>query len=160
MGRAASFLAAAVATVALAAAGAAQAQSRAVCQNTAPNAYWSMGHPGHNLLANTYACTVTSGPHAGSIMHGGTYLEVRGGEGWLLSANGSLRSGGGVAVFQHLEGSFKSVMKDGKPAGWTMNGQSRYQGASGPLQALNGRTMVWQAAATGAETFTLEWTDR
>jgi hypothetical protein len=149
-----------IAAALFAAAGTAAAQSRAVRLNTAPNSSSTMGHPGHNLVTNTYACTVTAGPYAGAIMQGDTFLEVRGSEGWVLSANGTMRNMAGMAVFQHLEGQIKFAMADGKPTGWTMNGQSRYQGASGPMQPLNGRTIAWQAVSTGPETFTLEWNER
>ena len=94
----------------------------------------------------------------GAVYTGSSTSEWDGPQGTYLSGGGTVRAAGGLAVTQITEGKGSAVMKDGKPAGSESSGKALYKFASGPLAALSGKTVRWEAKPMGFGLFSIELT--
>jgi hypothetical protein len=86
--------------------------------------------------------------------------EWDGATGTLVSSYGVDRGpGGGVMAFQDVDAKIDLTMTTGgKPIGWTGSGHSIVTLASGPWEALKGKTISWTARSTGLGEYEIDST--
>jgi len=114
---------------------------------------------GHGLLSIQYSCFGVDGLLKGSVYTASNASEWDGPQGTFLSGAGILRTAGGLAVTQLIEGTGSVIMKDGKAVGTETSGKGAFKLASGPLAALSGKTFKFATKLTGVSRFSLELTD-
>jgi hypothetical protein len=113
---------------------------------------------GHRLVTVQYSCRGVEGLLKDAAYSGVSVSEWDGSQGKYLSGGGIVRSAGGLAVTQIIEGVGSAIMKDGKPAGSEASGKGLFKYASGTLAALAGKADRWEAKPAGFGQFNLEVT--
>lgn len=132
---------------------------KAHCINTGPGAFEALGdREGHGISVVSAVCTIEGGPLDGGVSTQSVIWEGDRAKGttMLLSGEGVTRKPGATAVFRNTGGTLTTVMKDGKPAGWTASGTSVMALAAGEAAPLNGKSISWTAKATGPRTYVIE----
>lgn len=113
---------------------------------------------GHRLTTVQYSCFGVDSLLKGALYSGSSTSEWDGPKGTYLTAGGTVRAAGGLAVTQLTEGVGAAVMADGKPAGNEASGKGLFKFASGTLAPLSGKTYGFDVKPAGFGRFSLEWT--
>ena len=108
---------------------------------------------GHALVNMQYVCRGVEGLVKGAVFSANGVTEWDGPKGTFLLAGGTHRIAGGFAVTQLIEGTASVIMKDDKPVGMTSAGTASVKFASGPLNALAGKTYKFSTKSTGINQF-------
>jgi hypothetical protein len=131
---------------------------KTVCTNSGGAAPEPLGREGLALSVASATCIADGGPMSGGVVTQNALWESDKGTGTLLSADGVVRKPGSTAAYKLLTGTLNTVMKDGKPAGWTGSGKGVYTLAVGEAASLKGKTFSWTGKATGPRTYVIEST--
>jgi hypothetical protein len=142
------------------AAGAASGQTwKANCTNVGASNPEPLGdRDGHAISVADSVCTIEGGPFHGGVSTQSVIWEVDRDKGvfTLLSGDGVTRKPGAMGVYRNTAGTLTFVMKDGKPAGWTITGSSVIAMAAGEAASMKGKTVSWTGRATGPRTYVIE----
>jgi hypothetical protein len=111
---------------------------------------------GHLIRGVQYSCVGVDGLTKGATYSGSSTSKWDGPQATYFTGGGIIRTAGGLAVTQLVEGTGTMIMKDGKPAGVEASGKGLIKFASGTLAALSGRPDRWEAKPAGFGRFTLE----
>ena len=114
---------------------------------------------GHLLRSYDYSCVGVDGLFKGAVSTGISVSEMNGPQVTFLLGAGVLRTAGGLAVGQMLEGTGSTVMQEGKPARGTLTGKVIFKFASGTLASVSGKTVKSTAKPIGFNRFELEFGD-
>lgn len=132
---------------------------KAHCINTGPAVFEALGdREGHGISVVNAVCTIEGGPLDGGVSTQSVIWEGDRAKGTstLLGGEGVTRKPGTTAVYRNTAGTLTTVMKDGKPAGWTASGTSLMAIAAGEAAPMNGKSISWTAKATGPRTYVIE----
>jgi hypothetical protein len=112
---------------------------------------------GHLLRSYDYSCVGVDGLFKGAVSTGLSVSEMDGPQVTFLLGAGVVRTAGGLAVGQMLDGTGATVMQEGRPARATLSGKVMFKFASGTLAALSGKTVKSTAKPIGFNRFELEY---
>ena len=132
----------------------AQAQDfgREVCREIGRTVPEPLGdRQGHAITHTESSCKTMDGLTAGAVRSENSLFEWDGTTATLVSAYGVDRGpGGGVMALQDVDAKIDlMVTAGGRPIGWSGSGHSIVTLASGPWEALKGKTISWTARSTG-----------
>jgi hypothetical protein len=127
------------------------------CTSIGPGGPEPLGdREGHGLVVASSVCTVEGGPLNGGITTQQVIWEGDKGTATLLSGDGVTRKPGTIAAYRNTGGTLTTVMKDGKPAGWTTSGTSVITMAVGEAASMKGKSVSWTGKATGPRTYVID----
>jgi hypothetical protein len=115
------------------------------------------GREGVFLQASQAACTIEGGSADGAVQTLQLVWLLDKGKGTMLSNQGVIRKPGLLAMTSG-DGTMTFQMADGRIAGWTASGKTRYQMASGSLAPYEGKSFSWTGRATSPRTYVLDVT--
>ena len=153
-------LATSVALVLMTGTGIALSQTtKLTCVNVGPNIPEPLGdRDGHAVQVSAGACTAEGGLLNGMVMTQDTIWETEISKGMFntLSGHGVGRTPSATVVYSITDGVLTMIMKDGRPAGWTVAGKARYTLATGSAAGLAGKNFSFTGYATGPRSYVLE----
>jgi hypothetical protein len=130
----------------------AQDFGRELCREVGQVAFEPLGdRQDHALSRLESSCKTKDGLTAGAVRTMTELFEWNGTTATLVSAYGVDHGpGGGVMAFQAVDAKIDATMTaGGRPIGWTGSGHSIVTLASGPWEALKGKTISWTSRSTG-----------
>ena len=155
-------LATSVAIVFLTGTGLALSQTtKTTCVNVGLGAPEPLGdRDGHAVQVSAGACTTEGGLLDGMVMTQNTIweMDIDKGTAKILSGDGVSRKPGATVAYRSTNGELTFIIKDGRPAGWTVAGKGTYTLATGAAAGLAGRNFSFTGYATGPRSYVLEST--
>jgi hypothetical protein len=133
--------------------------STLTCVSVGPNIPEPLGdRDGHAVQVSVGACTAEGGLLDGMVMTQDTIWETELSKGTfnLLSGHGIGRKPGATTAYRNTNGVLTIILKDGKPAGWTVAGKATYTLATGSAAGLAGKNFSFTGYATGPRSYVLE----
>lgn len=134
---------------------AAQTTWKAHCTNIGPGIPEALAD-GSVLIIGTASCIVDGGPLDGAVVTQNVLWENSHGTSTLVSGDSVVRKPGSIAAIRNTSGTLKTIVKEGKPAGWEGSGTSLWVTGSGAGAAMKGKTIHWTARATGPRTYVVD----